>query len=216
MPVLDTPRFKVAFHCFLAELNIKSILGETPKGSFLTSTIRIRCYQPEDAGDFHLAAQESSDDVFPWLSWCHSDYSFQEAKEWSESRKKLFTQGKEFEFVIVDHEDKFLGGCCLNQINSADRMANLGYWVRTSATGRGVATQAVKLLAEFAFSQTNLERLEIICAVGNEASQQVAKNVGAVKEGVLRGRIFLHGQPHDAELYSILRSEWELHKKCQA
>lgn len=174
----------------------------------MTSRIGIRCYRPEDADDFYRAAQESNIEVFPWLSWCHSDYSFKEAQAWSESRKKLFEQEKEFEFVIVDHEDRFLGGCCLNQINLVDRMANLGYWVRTSATGRGVATQAVKLLAEFAFSRTNLERLEIICAINNKASQQVAQNVGAVKEGILRERLFLHGEAHDATIYSILRSEW--------
>ncbi|MBU8871323.1 MAG: GNAT family N-acetyltransferase [Gemmatimonadales bacterium] len=156
----------------------------------------------------YAAAQQSKADVYPWLPWCHPGYTLVEAEEWSGSRRKLFEQGVEFEFVIVDDEDRFLGGCCLNRINIPDRMANLGYWVRSASTGRGIATRAVQQLADFAFSQTDLERLEIICAVSNEASQRVAQKAGAIREGVLRGRIFLHGRPHDAVMYSILRSEW--------
>jgi ribosomal-protein-serine acetyltransferase len=170
--------------------------------------IAIRRYQPEDAEALYLAASESGTEVYPWLEWCHPNYSRDEAKAWAASRLVLFERGTEFEFVIVDEQGRFLGGCCLNHINEADRMANLGYWVRTSAMGNGVATRAVQLVAQFAFSHTNLERLEIVCEVDNEASQRVAKKAGAVREGILRGRIFLHGYPHDAVLFSILRSEW--------
>jgi len=174
----------------------------------LAADVRIRCYRAEDTSAFLLAARESVDEVFPWLPWCRADYTRQEAEEWTESRKRLYEQGVEYEFAIVDDEDRFLGGCGLNQINAANRLANLGYWVRTSETGRGVATRAVRQLADFAFSETELERLEIVCEVGNEASQRVAEKAGAVREGVLHGRLFLHERPHDAIMYAILRSEW--------
>jgi RimJ/RimL family protein N-acetyltransferase len=161
-----------------------------------------------DAHAFHAAAQESSKEVYPWLPWCRSDYTLEEAKAWAQYQIQLFEQRTEFEFVIVDDEDRLLGACGLNQINTVHRIANLGYWVRTSAAGRGVATAAVAQLAAFAFSQTNLERLEIVCALGNEASRRVAEKAGAMQEGVLRGRLFLHDKPRDAIMYSILRSEW--------
>jgi RimJ/RimL family protein N-acetyltransferase len=170
--------------------------------------VRIRPYQEKDAHAFYAAARESTGEVYPWLPWCHPDFSLEEAKAWIEYQMRLFEQRTEFEFVMVDDEDRLLGGCGLNQINSVHRIANLGYWVRTSATGQGIATAAVGQLAAFAFSETSLGRLEIVCAVGNEASQRVAEKAGAIREGVLRGRLFLHEKPHDAVMYAMLRSEW--------
>lgn len=165
----------------------------------------IRAYESQDAQALWEAARESVGEVFPWLSWCHAQYSMAEAVQWIASRAALAAEGREYSFAIVGTDGRFLGGCGLNQINRIHRFGNLGYWVRTSATRHGVATEAVRQAAEFAFRNTDLVRLEIVCAVGNERSQQVAERAGAVREGVLRHRLLLHGQPVDAAMYSLVR-----------
>ena len=83
--------------------------------------------------------------------------------------------------------------------------ANLGYWVRVDAANRGTATAAVGLLRQWAFQHTDLERLEIVVALGNLASQRVAAKSGATREGTLRRRLLLHGRHHDAALFSLVR-----------
>jgi RimJ/RimL family protein N-acetyltransferase len=128
-----------------------------------------------------------------------------EAVEWIRSRAPLAAEGREYSFAIVGRDGRFLGGCGVNQINRVHRFGNLGYWVRTSATRHGVATEAVRQVAEFAFRNVDLVRLEIVCAVGNDASQGVAERAGAVREGILRHRLILHGQPVDAVMYSLVR-----------
>ena len=165
----------------------------------------IRAYEPEDAQALWEAARESVRDVFPWLPWCHPEYSMAEAVEWIRSRAPLAAEGREYTFAIVGTDGRFLGGCGVNQINRLHRFGNLGYWVRTSATGHGVATEAVRQVAEFAFRTADLVRLEIVCAVGNDASQRVAERAGAVREGILRHRLLVHGQPVDAVMYSLVR-----------
>jgi ribosomal-protein-serine acetyltransferase len=57
---------------------------------------------------------------------------------------------------------------------------------------------------EFARAETDLVRLEIVAAVGNHASARVARKAGATLEGTLRARLFLHGVPHDALMFSIV------------
>jgi RimJ/RimL family protein N-acetyltransferase len=166
---------------------------------------RLRPYHPDDAAALWEAAHESVAEVFPWLAWCHTQYSVAEAADWIRSRSQLAAEGYEYTFAIVSDAGKFLGGCGINQINRIHKFGNLGYWVRTSATGRGVATEAVRQAAAFAFQKTDLVRLEIVCAVGNERSQRVALRVGAVCEGVLRRRLILHGEPVDAVMYSLVR-----------
>jgi ribosomal-protein-serine acetyltransferase len=163
----------------------------------------LRAYRPDDAQALWEAARESVAEVGAWLSWCHAEYSLEEAAEWARSRARLAAEGQEFTFAIVDANDRFLGGCGINQIQRANRFANLGYWVRTSATGRGVATEAVRQAAAFAFRETDLVRLEIVCAVGNARSQRVAERAGAHREGVLRQRLIVQGEPVDAVMFSL-------------
>ncbi len=169
----------------------------------------IRPYRVGDAAALFDAASESVDEVYPWLEWCHPGYTLAEAEVWTGSCERLFAEGVEYNFAIVDGSGAFLGGCGLNQINRAHRLANLGYWVRSSRAGRGVAAAATRLLADFAFTRTELVRLEILCAVGNRRSQRAAEKSGAIREGVLHDRLFFHGAPHDAVIYAVLRSAWD-------
>jgi len=167
---------------------------------------RVRPYEPGDAPALWEAVRESVVEVSRWLDWCHPQYSLAEAEGWIRSRDPLAAEGREYSFAIVGgDEGRFLGGCGLNQINRVHRFANLGYWVRTSATGQGVATAAARQVAQFAFANTDLVRLEIVCAVGNDASQRVAARAGAVREGVLKDRLLVHGRPVDAVMYSLTR-----------
>ena len=169
--------------------------------------VTVRAYEAADAEGLWQAVRESVPEVFPWLPWAHAGYSHADALEWAHSRAQLFAERREFAFAIVAADGRFLGGCGINQINAIHRFGNLGYWVRTSATGRGVASEAVRQVADFAFRNTELVRLEIVCAVGNRRSQRVAERAGAVREGVLRDRLLLHGQAVDAIMYSLTRPE---------
>jgi RimJ/RimL family protein N-acetyltransferase len=63
----------------------------------------------------------------------------------------------------------------------------------------------VGLLQAWAFTNTELHRLEIKAAVDNIASQQVALKSGATREAILKQRLLLHGYRHDAVLFSIIR-----------
>jgi RimJ/RimL family protein N-acetyltransferase len=167
---------------------------------------RLRAYEAEDAEALHEAVRESLAELSVWMPWCHPGYAEPEAREWTASRQAVAAQGLEYDFAVVDPDGRFLGGCGINQINRIHRFGNLGYWVRTSATGRGVARTAVGQLADWAFDNTDLVRLEIVCALGNERSQRAAAGAGAIREGLLHDRLLVHGRRHDAVMFSITRS----------
>lgn len=169
------------------------------------SAYNVRLYQQRDTEDMHAAALESVAEVHPWMAWCHERYSLDEARQWMAVQEELANQGMAYEFAIFDEAGRFLGGCGINQIGKANRFANVGYWVRTSAMGRGVAPAAARLVAEYAFRKTDLIRLEIVCAVGNTRSQRVAEKIGAEREGVLRNRLLLPTGASDAVMYSLVR-----------
>lgn len=166
--------------------------------------VTIRPFQLSDAGALLEAARESTREVFLWLPWCRPDLSREEVESWLRSQGEAWAQRREFEFGIFGEDGTLLGGCALNHIQSGHRFGNIGYWVRSSATRRGIATAALAQVVEFARRETDLVRLEIVVAVGNEASARVARKAGAVYEGTLRARVFLHGAPHDALMFSLV------------
>jgi len=175
------------------------------KTEYSDGFILIRPYRENDIDNLYQAARESINQVYPWLPWCHPFYGIEESSDWIHSRSSAWKDGKEYSFVIEDAATgKFLGGTGINEINKTHNYGNLGYWVRSSETGRGVATRATLLTAIFGFEQLHLQRLEIITAVGNRASQRVAEKAGAKKEGTLRRRLLINGIHHDVIIYSLL------------
>src|SRR5262245_20936355 len=170
------------------------------------SQVRLRAYTQAHAQSLFEAARESVGEVHRWLPWCHANYALSEAQNWIAGEQEQLDRRSSFQFAIESDQGLYLGGCGLNQINELHRFANLGYWIRSSRTRQGHASQAVRLLAEWAFSNTELVRLEIVAAVGNRASQRVAAKAGAVREGVLRKRLRIHGVSHDAVVFSITRA----------
>ena len=151
------------------------------------------------------AVHESLTDLMLWTPWAHPNYSVEEARTWLEAQVQAFSAKTAFVFAITSSDGRYLGGCGLNQIDTANRRANLGYWVRSTATGRGVATSAVKLIHEWAIENTELVRLEVVIATGNRASQRVAEKAGAAREGLLFKRLLLNSEIHDAVMFSLTR-----------
>ena len=153
------------------------------------------------------AVAESKNEISPWMEWCHSDYSAYETEQWVESRNQAWEQGKEYSFLTLDAQSKqVLGNCGLNDVHARHRFANMGYWIRTSRTREGAATEAIRLLADFGFTTLGLVRIEIVVAVENFASQRAAEKAGACREGLLRNRITYRGEFHDAYMFSLIPS----------
>ncbi len=171
----------------------------------MNGTVSIRPYRNDDVDGLYQAVRQSAAELRPWMPWCHPQYARSETQAWVEGRPAAWEAKTDFSFMIESESELILGGCGLNRIELDNGTANLGYWVRTSAAGKGVATRAAELLRDWAFANLELHRLEILVAVGNVASQRVAEKLGAVREGMLLQRLVLLGERHDAILYSILR-----------
>jgi ribosomal-protein-serine acetyltransferase len=176
--------------------------------------VKIRRYRDDDILLLFEAARESVNDMFPWMPWCHQNYSLEESGTFVQSREEAWSQKTDFDFTIRDPEtDRFLGGVSLNQFNRDHNFANLGYWVRSSSTGRGIATAAALLLARVGFEDLRLHRIEIVVAVGNLASERVAEKMNANREGVLRNRLLLHDRPRDAVMYGLVAADVNIRQR---
>jgi RimJ/RimL family protein N-acetyltransferase len=117
-------------------------------------------------------------------------------------------EGTREAFAVVDADDRrFLGLALAPRVNREEQTAELGYVVSASARGRGVATEALRLLTEWAFTELRAVRIELWIDVFNEASMRVAERCGYVREGVLRSVYFKQGRRHDFEIWSRLPTD---------
>jgi RimJ/RimL family protein N-acetyltransferase len=170
--------------------------------------IMIRMLRAEDIVAEYEAVCESITEVSAWMAWCHPGYTIEETTAFVMSREQAWKTDTDYGFGIFDAgTGKFLGGVGLNFINRVHNCANLGYWVRSSCTGRGVASSAARLAARYGLEHLGFQRVEILAAVGNLPSQRAAEKAGAVREGVLRKRLLVKGQPQDAVLYSLVAED---------
>ncbi len=178
--------------------------------------VSLRPFRIEDAPALYAAAMASVAEVQPFLPWCHPGQTLDALRAWIEKQVRAFEVLEAFELVILGDDGEFLGGCGLNEIDQANRRANLGYWVRTSATRRGVATEAIRQMVQWAFESTDLIRLEVVVSIRNMASLRAAEKAGAIREGVLRSRLLLHGVAHDAVLFSFVRDGGNAGREVQS
>lgn len=185
-------------------------------GSHLAATMRltdgdllIRPWQPDDAPLLYSAASESVATVGPWLPWLTAQYTLVDSEQWTAESAEHWRARTEFRFGVFDSGDprRCVGGVGLNHLNRMHGFANLGYWVRSSATGQGIAVRAARRAACFGLTTGALGRIEILTAVDNAASQRIADRLGASFEGVLRDRLLIRGQWIPARLYSLVRAD---------
>ena len=168
----------------------------------------IRPYEPADVALLYKAIRESIKEMYPWLPWCHPDYTMDDSSTWVLDQKEAWDMDREYNFVIVDlRTQDLVGGVGLDQINRTNLMANLGYWVRTSRAGLGAATTSAILAAKYGFEELDLRRIEIVAAVDNIGSQRVAEKTGGTKEGTLRNRLLIHGKSIDVFMYSLIPAD---------
>jgi RimJ/RimL family protein N-acetyltransferase len=168
--------------------------------------IEVRPYEAADVDELVAAVRESLAELGPWMPWAHAGYGPDHARTWIDATIAGRASRSLFDFaVLVD--GRFAGACGVNQISWATRVANLGYWVRTSATGQGVAPEAVRRVVAWTFANTDLNRLEIVVACDNARSLRVAEKVGAERDAVLRKRLVVDGRAADAVLHAVIRPD---------
>ena len=83
----------------------------------------------------------------------------------------------------------------------------VGYWLARDARGQGHVTRAVRLICRWGFDTLGLERIDLLAATGNPASQQVAERAGFTREAVLRSYMRGKGERQDMVAFGLLRDE---------
>lgn len=120
-----------------------------------------------------------------WLGALPNPYTVDHALSYIASREEEHAAGRGLYWAAADaRTDRCLGSFSLMQLDeTTSRTAEVGYWVHPAARSRGVATEAVGLLAEYAAEPADdgglgLHTLQLRVAEGNDGSRRVAEKAG--------------------------------------
>ena len=175
-----------------------------PAYRIVTPRLVIRCYEPRDAAMVKAAIDASLPELKRFMSWAHGEPTDSETKvALLRQFRGRFDLGQDFVYGIFDAaERECVGGAGLHT-QKAPHVREIGYWIATTHTKNGYATEAASALAQVAFRVDRAGRLELRSLPDNAASVAVARKIGMQLEGTARSAHVWHdGTTRDMLVFS--------------
>jgi RimJ/RimL family protein N-acetyltransferase len=165
--------------------------------------------RPFEAQDVGLVQAASHDPYIPNITSIARDASDADAQRFIRRQQELATGGHGYSLAIASANDGAgVGAVGLWLRDIEQGRATAGYWVVASARGAGLAGWALRGLVAFAFERLAIPRLQLYIEPWNTPSVRTAAFAGFTYEAHLRGWEHIDGAQHDADCYSLLRTEW--------
>ena len=122
-----------------------------------------------------------------------------------EDRRKFF-----FAITLKD-TGEYIGEIGYSTVIDCDegRVVNLGYFIFPEYWGKGLVPESVRAVMDYAFTHTDVIKVESGCLKANYGSVRVMEKVGMTRESELLKHMYYNGQLHDRLDYRMMKEEWE-------
>jgi RimJ/RimL family protein N-acetyltransferase len=169
----------------------------------MTDDVRLRPIAEDDFTmlDRFLLDPEAMGE-FQWTGW-------RDPGRWRRTWRENGMLGNDMSTLIVEQAGEPVGMVSWRPIPSfGGHYWNIGVGLVPEARGRGLGTTAQRLLTEYLFAHTPVERVEATTETGNVAEHRALEKIGFEREGVLRSHHFRAGQYRDLVVYGVLRARF--------
>jgi RimJ/RimL family protein N-acetyltransferase len=135
--------------------------------------VRLRAFTDADAEAILEAAGDYS--MHRWLALDRPLPDLASVRRWIQDGHLLYKRGGGLRVAVVETSSAQLLGCVELNFPSPDReRANVGYWTMPRERKHGVASQALALLCDWAFTHDLTQTIDLLTLPGNVASERVA------------------------------------------
>ena len=171
-----------------------------------SARIRLRGFREDDLDDFYALHSDPVVNRY-WSFPAWTDPS--QARDYFASAIGGRDANRMLCWAITETgSDRLTGATTLFAINRAQGRAEVGYALRASHWGRGLAQETLRLVLGHAFDTLMLRRIEADIDPRNAASCRLVERMGFVREGLLRDRWCVAGEVSDSAIYGLLAREW--------
>lgn len=167
--------------------------------------LRLRPYRDSDINA--VFALYSNPEVTRY--WSHPAWSERkQAEDYIAARQALEVPAACAWAVAERDSDTMIGTSTLFYLNGPHRRAEIGYSFLPAQQGKGLATEALRLVIGHAFDIMGLERIEADVDPRNLPSCRLLERLGFQREGLMRQRWRVNGEVCDSVIYGLLRGEF--------
>lgn len=110
--------------------------------------------------------------------------------------------------IVLIESDRVIGKCTLWQFSERNLRAEVGYVLRREYWRRGLMTDALRAMLDYAFSTLGLHRLEADTDDNNVASLALLEKLGFEREGFFRDRWLVSGNWQHSVMLGLLKPDW--------
>ncbi|NIP18761.1 MAG: GNAT family N-acetyltransferase [Xanthomonadales bacterium] len=175
-----------------------------------TERLSLRCWDPVNARVLREALDACDQHLRPWIPFMKDEpRTLEQTADWLRGHRANFDLDLHFRYAVWDRG----GGGLLGENMLLKRVGpaalEIGYWTHESAVGRGIASEATCAMIRVAFEIARVERVEIQCAPGNEASAAIPEKLGFTHEATLKERApDTEGGVHDLMIWSLFAADY--------
>lgn len=171
------------------------------------SSINLREASLADAAVIYEAINSHRDYLITWLPFVAYLKSVADEETFLSSTLEKSEQERNTVFII-ENEKTFCGLIGLVNTDTANHRTEIGYWLLPGQQGKGIMTQCVMQLCQWAVEKRVMNRIQIKCAIGNLSSNAIPLRLGFRFEATEReGELLSSGYYADLNVYSILKDE---------
>lgn len=151
-------------------------LRTAPPEQISGRNVTLRRWTDDDLDEQLVAIDESMDALTLWMPWADG-YTRDDGVEFLTRMGTAWDTRSEFGYAVVDTEDLILGSVGLHA-RIGEGGLTIGYWIRSSAQRRGIATRAAALATAAAFEIDGVTHVEIRHDRANELSGRIPRRLG--------------------------------------
>src|SRR5205085_384676 len=180
-----------------------------PGEPLIESDTALRPWRDDDLPGIVAACQDPEISRWTRVPW---PYGESDARQYLLQRFDALHTGTAAPFAIVDagQDSRLLGSISLMSLDWLQRRGEVGYWLAREARGLGHATRAVRLVCHWGMTALGLERIDLLAATANHASQRVAERAGFTREGILRSYMQTREGRQDMVAFGLLAGDSEI------
>ena len=168
-------------------------------------SVLIRPPTPGDCAAFLAAVRRSRALHYRWVSPPRTRQAF------ADYLKRALSESHRAFLVIHRQTDEIVGVINLNNlIRGAFQNAFLGYYVFLPHGRKGLMHEGMQLVLRYAFHKLKLHRVEANIQPGNNASINLVRKCGFVREGFSRSYLRIGGRWRDHERWALLAEDFKV------
>ncbi len=170
-----------------------------------TARLLLHPLDATDTRDLWASVEASRKDLEPWLPWVPFNADLESSGRYAEASASDWDAARACRFSIRERQTRrFLGVIGLESFAHLHESVELGYWLRTDSTKRGLMTEAGRAVLDWAFGPVNAHRVRVAAATDNHPSLAVIARLGFRFEGIARQAERCNGRWLDHAVFSLL------------